>query len=288
MKIIQSLWSKPSSETGGWSEKIFYYMSWALSCLKLKEFYKSVELYTDQKGKKLLIDTLQLPYDKVHVVLDDLNDYSPKLWALGKVYTYYLQNEPFIHVDGDIFIWDKFPDRIENAPLIAQHKEENYEHHLSAARSLIGAKFDFNKAINPTNKTEINEVNAGILGGKNIEFFTIYTNEVFDFVKKNKNQIELSKEMEITYVNTIFEQYFFYQLALNNRIDIAYLFINKINPPFPQLVKFESLPYINTYIHTIAFYKKIFNVGANVAHRLWYEYPDFYYKILKIIENETK
>jgi hypothetical protein len=288
MKIIQSLWSKPLSETGGWSEKVFYYMSWALSCLKLKEFYKSIELYTDKKGKELLIDALQLPYDKVHVVLDDINDFSPKLWALGKVYTYSLQEEPFIHVDGDIFIWSKFPDRIENAQLIAQHKEENYEHNKSAAQRLIADGFYFDEEINPKNETEINEVNAGILGGNNIDFFAIYTKEVFDFVKNNKAQIELVEEMGITYVNTIFEQYFFYKLATNNKIDIEYLCLNKISPPFREFVKFESLPYSNTYIHTIAFYKKIFSIGANVAHRLWYEYPNFYYLILKFIENEKE
>lgn len=107
MKIIQSLWSKPSLITGGWSEKTFYYMSWALSCLKLKEFYNSVELFTDKKGKEFLIDRLQLPYDKVNIVLDDLNEFNSRLWALGKIYTYSIQHEPFIHVDGDVYIYGK-------------------------------------------------------------------------------------------------------------------------------------------------------------------------------------
>jgi len=288
MKIIQSLWSKPLSKNGGWNEKIFYYMSWTLSCLKLKEFYKPIELYTDEKGKELLIDILQLPYDKVHVVLDELNEFSPQLWALGKVYTYSLQKEPFLHVDGDIFIWSKFPERIENAQLIAQHKEENYEYHKLSVQKLTADGFYFKKELNPQKETEINEVNAGLLGGNNIDFFTKYTKAVFDFVKNNKTQIKLLEGMGITYVNTIFEQYFFYKLAQNNKIDIEYLFTNKISQYFSEFVKFASLPYINTYIHTIAFYKKVFSVGANVAHLLWYEYPDYYYRILKIIENEKK
>jgi len=285
MRIIQSLWSKPLSKTGGWNEKVFYYMSWALSYLKIKEFYKSIELYTDEKGKELLIDILQLPYDKVHVVLDDLNGFSSRLWALGKVYTYSLQKEPFIHVDGDIFIWCKFPERIENAPLIAQHKEENYEHHKLATQKLIADGFYFKKEVNPQNEAEIIEVNAGLLGGNNIDFFTIYTKAVFDFVKNNKTQIDLLEGMGITYVNTIFEQYFFYKLALNNKLHIEYLFTNKISSSFSEFVQFGSLPYTNTYIHSIAFHKKKFSIGANVAHRLWYEYPDYYYRILKNIEN---
>ncbi len=87
MKIIQSYWSLPSESrdkdvngrsNGGFLDARFNYMSWALSCLCLKRFYKDVELVTDEKGKKMLIDTLKLPYTKVTVCLDDLNHYNPK------------------------------------------------------------------------------------------------------------------------------------------------------------------------------------------------------------------
>ncbi|MCD8029667.1 MAG: hypothetical protein LUF85_02210 [Bacteroides sp.] len=208
MKIIQSLWSKPATETGGWSHQAFYLMSWALSCLKLKEFYDSVELYTDKKGKELLIDTLQLPYDKVHVVLDDLNEYNPTLWALGKVYTYSLQKEPFLHVDGDVYIWDKFPDSFAQAPLIAQNKEENYEHNILYAKQLVANGFEFEPYLNPRYDPDIIEANAGILGGNDIDFFQLYTNKVFEFIATNKERIESRGQHADGYINTIFEQYF--------------------------------------------------------------------------------
>ena len=35
-------------------------MSWALSCLSLREHYDEVALYTDSEGKRILIDELHL------------------------------------------------------------------------------------------------------------------------------------------------------------------------------------------------------------------------------------
>ena len=130
MKIIHSYWSKPALYTGkgvkektfgGWPSKKYEYMSWALSCLSFKKFYPNIELITDAYGKKTLVDELQLPYTSVKIELDVLNKYPTQLWALGKLHAYSLQEEPFIHVDNDIFIWRKFDDEIENAHLIAQH-----------------------------------------------------------------------------------------------------------------------------------------------------------------------
>ena len=62
MKIIQSYWSLPSENNeqndehgrskGGWLHHKYNLMSWAFSCLKLREFYDEVELITDKKGKE--------------------------------------------------------------------------------------------------------------------------------------------------------------------------------------------------------------------------------------------
>ncbi len=80
-------------------------MSWTLSCLNLRKFYENVELVTDEVGYRYLIEKLKLPYSSVRVELDCINTYPSSLWAIGKLYTYGIQNEPFIHVDGDVYIW---------------------------------------------------------------------------------------------------------------------------------------------------------------------------------------
>ena len=144
MKIIQSFWSKPFQGSGGWYDLIFHYISWTFSCLKLLEFYDKVELITDKAGYDLLVNKLQLPYTWFQMCLNDIDHYDEGLWALGKIYTYSMQNEPFIHVDNDVFIWDKFPDRIESAQLIAQHFEYNYSYNRQSFLDLVqkGIKYD--------------------------------------------------------------------------------------------------------------------------------------------------
>lgn len=74
MKIIQSYWSKPMRindnteavyrSNGGWCKKIYFYASWALSCLRLAKMYDDVELYTDSYGKHILYEMLELPYTR--------------------------------------------------------------------------------------------------------------------------------------------------------------------------------------------------------------------------------
>jgi hypothetical protein len=82
MKIVQTLWTKPifnndSSDirhrfNGGWLSWKYYYFAWALSCLRFREYYKEVELVTDNLGKKILVDGIGLPYTSVKVELDCL------------------------------------------------------------------------------------------------------------------------------------------------------------------------------------------------------------------------
>jgi hypothetical protein len=56
-RIVQSYCSKAYQNTpnSGWAFRESHYMSWALSCLQLKQFYDEIELVTDSEGADLLI-----------------------------------------------------------------------------------------------------------------------------------------------------------------------------------------------------------------------------------------
>ena len=74
MRIVQTFWSGGKSllqDGFGWLHPEYNLMSWALSCLSLREHYDEVALYTDSEGKRILIDELHLPYTEVNVVFDD-------------------------------------------------------------------------------------------------------------------------------------------------------------------------------------------------------------------------
>ena len=52
--------------------------------------------------------------------IDSLNEYDENLWALAKIKAYQTMNVPFLHVDGDVFIWKPFDSKLLASGLIAQ------------------------------------------------------------------------------------------------------------------------------------------------------------------------
>ena len=140
MKFVQSCWScghkNLLTHNAGWYAPEYSLMAWALSCLQLKKYYKNVVLYVDTVSAKMLIDELKLPYSEIECSLDEFSFYHPQLWALPKIDTYSRQHAPFLHVDGDVFIWKPFDDYLLEAGLIAQNKESGDEYYENIMQSL--------------------------------------------------------------------------------------------------------------------------------------------------------
>jgi hypothetical protein len=289
MKIIQSYWTSPNFVEGkvpksGWTHGIFEYMSWALSCLKWKQYYDRVELVTDNKGKELLIDKIQLPYTSVTTELNDIKKYIPynNLWAVGKIYAYHIQKEPFLHVDGDVFIWRRLPDYFQNSTLIAQQIEYQNEFHLGAYKE-ISQNLDYIPEIIKTyvnKKNRINQINAGIIGGNDMAFFKEYTCEAIKFIDNNLHKLNTLKTSSA--FPCMFEQFLFYCIAHERKKDISYL-LHKENMEqnFKGLADFHLIPEAS-YIHLLGFYKEEFYNGEMIAHRLWHEFPVYYKRIVDL------
>ena len=90
MRIVQTFWTAgqdPLKCDFGRRHAEYNLMSWALSCICLRMHYDEVALYTDEEGKHVLIDLLNLPYTEVHVVYDRTLGLSQH-WAQAKMRTY--------------------------------------------------------------------------------------------------------------------------------------------------------------------------------------------------------
>ncbi|TDW43362.1 hypothetical protein EV144_1124 [Flavobacterium sp. 270] len=297
MKIIQSLWTKPMLNednktdngrfSGGWLESKYHLMSWAFSCLQLKKFYKEVELYTDLKGKELLIDILGLPYTKVHLVLNSIDHYHPDLWALGKIKAYSLQQEPFLHVDSDIYIGERFSDSIENANLIVQNSEMGYSFYKPLYEDLIRNNFFFPESLieNKKNETEVNAYNAGIIGGNNISFFERFTSEAFNFVNRNLGKLD---RINIGRFNTIYEQHLFYCMSQSENISVeCFMSVKdkyKLNHELKGFEYFKNAPNERKYIHLFGEdCKKSTIYCEELSKKMHSMYPDYFEKINEIM-----
>lgn len=296
MKIIQSFWSGPSISEyssknlrakGGWRSQQLHMCSWALSCLSIKKHYSNVELYTDELGYELLIEKMKLPYSSVNVCLDELSKYPQSLFSLAKIKTYSLQNEPFLHLDSDVYIWSRFTVEQELAPLVAQNKETNFQHDLSTL-NMVKSKFDFipSPIRKHTTSVKLQSINAGVLGGSDINFFRKYCDSAFEFA--NKNIAAIGRLPTPHLFNTILEQVLFYCLVIEESKSINYIFDSIDGNYFKHLCSFEHVPYSKKYIHIIGTYKKLPEIETYLVNRLILEYPEIYYHINTIFEKNAQ
>ncbi len=259
-------------------------MSWALSCLTFKKVYGAIELVTDKKGKAILIDALQLPYTEVKVVLDQLNHYPKKLWAIGKLYTYSIQNDPFIHVDGDVYIWERFDAHLEKAQLVGQHVDGEEGHYDFALGHLknngIGIPGEITADLSLQGR--IRATNAGIIGGRNTAFFKEYADRAFSFIDSNRSKITPSL-VGSSYA-LIYEQLLFSVMARAKGIEVAH-YIDEGTPQLQQLTDFMRKYGTRKYVHLFGSAKTRFDRCRELELQLRTEYPEYYENVIRFINN---
>lgn len=293
MRIIQTFWTKNfinNNYRGGWLSDESNLMCWALSCLNAKKYYGNIELYTDKIGYEILINQFCLPYDKVHIVFDD-NDFMssiPKeLWALSKVYTYSLQDEPFIHIDGDFIFWNKIDIEknilFQNLEIELDFYQDTYDVFTSKKNNLKGC--NFTKCIDK--QFSNSAANLGIFGGFEVSFVKQYANDVLDFVNCNIEHKDLFVK-ESKNMNCFLEQYYLYFLCKEN--DLSF---NTIHPDFfsePEKNKkmFFNVPSeYNSFNHFLGNSKKLEIVNDFVKRKLLEYYPTYYTKIKACVTNNS-
>jgi len=287
MNLIQSYWSKPakivtrtenSRHMGGWLSEKFHALSWTLSCLQLKRFYGKVTLYTDKDGKDWLINECNLPYDEVKEDLNCLDDFSPSLWALPKIYAYSQQTEPFIHADGDVYIWRAFSDELLNAPVFVQ----NFETEGCTSRVLekMAEHFAYIPAClkGLADHKCVPSINAGIIGGTNASFFSLYANEAIKFLNVNT---EYHHHIDLGVFNIVYEQILLYHLAKEQDIPISPCF-GDVGKSYAYVLKFNLVPHRSAYIHMIG-YAKVNPVACRqMEAHLKYLYPKYHRHICSL------
>jgi hypothetical protein len=287
MKIIQTLWlpnnhENPISFTGGWLSAEYHWLSWTLSVLQLRKFYDEVELFTTKAGKEVLINQLNLPYTKVHVVHDDTH-IPPSAWALSKIITYSLQNEPFLHIDGDVYIWKPFDETLLQSPLIAQNQEYDFAFYHEY---ISNAKFQAKHLPEVLQKNVLRPFityNAGIFGGNDIEFIKKYAHIAIDFIRNNPEYpVEQSSEYCM-----FFEQCIFSILVQDSQISVNTFFKEVVDNELYKglgLADFWETPQPKTYLHLMGMSKKNRMILKKMLCKIRKDYPEYYYKTLRLCQ----
>lgn len=199
------------------------WMSMALSCLLLKRHFNSVSLYCNDIIGDLMTNIIKIPYDKVVITPNYMDKYAGcNLWAYPKVYTYSLQDNPFIHVDTDFFMFSSPSTNILTSELIGQNIE--YDDQMSNRNTMdrllnAGVRFPSWVIEEYENNPILRVVNAGVLGGRNISFFKEYVEVINEFISDN---LSILRTLSDGFVNSIYEQFFFYILAKKHQLNTGY------------------------------------------------------------------
>jgi hypothetical protein len=191
MRAVWSFWSKPFQEFKGriWRSPLHHLLAWGLSLRLARRHYPETMLVTDRAGKALLVDCLGLSFTHVSTELDSIRKVDAGWWALGKLLSYSLQRQPFVHLDTDVFLWKPLPPALLNAPVFAQCPEDHrpaewcgpldVESAFAQHGLTLPAEWEWSRS---RSLHSFREANCGIMGGNRVDFIRYYANLAIDLV----------------------------------------------------------------------------------------------------------
>lgn len=284
MKAIQTLWCgdrKLAESPFWWLHPEYNLMSWALSCMSLREHFDRLTLYTDSEGARVLVDKLKLPYTEVVVNYDGF-DCLTCHWALAKVRTYSLQTKPFIHIDGDIYLPRPLPSNVLGGGIIVQNKEtcsDYYKGMINSFLSVEGLKLSprFSCALRCD---DVPSYNLGFCGGNDLGFFGRFCDEVYRFFGDNDFNGERFRGCDIS-ANVVYEQIFLSIMARDENADVAAVYPHTVRDNGYTAAEFCDLGRYGQrqFIHILGGHKRTQAICRMVENTLLKEYPECYEKV---------
>lgn len=288
MNIIQTLWTGRKDllkDEFGWIDPEYHIMSWALSCSKIREFYDNCVLYTDSQGKHILIDVLNLPYTDVKVVYDNLKC-RPTHWAYPKIVTYSLQDEPFIHIDGDVILAHPLNGDIINAQLVAQNKEIISDYYKDMLNDIRRRGTMMPECLNKDiEKGLCGSYNAGVLGGTDIQFIKEYCNQAYRIIDDNHMNEPTGSNISVNN-NILFEQILFYSLVKQKMKEVRTIIPRDIQDNGYSYDEFANFYRFGQYplIHMLGGHKRNIKTCCLMEKELLNTAPDVLEKIKKLFK----
>jgi hypothetical protein len=291
-RAVWSFWSAPfeAYQHAVWISGRHHLFSWVLSFELARQYFSETVLITDDRGKALLVDVLRLPFGAVDTSLNALAGHDPCWWALGKLYAYASQSQPFIHIDSDVYLWRALPDEIIAAPIFAQNPEcfqfsqgwyrpDRWEAALKMVRGWAPPEWTWY-----VRRRGSEAACCGVLGGNDTAFISYYARNAIRIVEHPRNQLAWQHLRSAADDNVLAEQYFLsaclYYHAGNPRsqfkgIEMRYLFESMdaaSSPAESERVGFT---------HLIAGSKRDPRLAERLESRVRQDYPEAYERVLR-------
>jgi len=284
LRAVWSFWSKPFNARRGsvWLSEKLQFLSWILSVETARKHYPVTSLYTDEEGARIA-DMIGIKFDRVSTELNALQAYDPEWWALGKLYTYRAQTEPFIHIDNDVFLWKRLAVTVEQAPVFAQCPEhfssgmngynpDEVEDTLNTFNGWIPDEWRWYRSLGPARRGE----NCGIFGGNSLDFINHYADLAMRMIEHPSNQPGWAMKgknivlMEQYLLSACIEYYRNRQELPFHGIHSQYIF-DSFNDAFDRAKAAQA-----GFTHLLGGAKKNISIARRIEKRVMEEYPKLY------------
>ncbi len=260
----------------------------ALSVICASKRFPEVQVISSSWGVDIL-SQLNLPVTSFSNKLDEMKNISRFFWAYGKLIAYAEQTEPFVHIDNDVFLWERLPERLLNAPLCFQSLEPfdlpgyHYYRKLKPCFKAAPVKPEA-IAKHPVNDFAYN---CGICGGNDLSIFQEWKECSHQYITAPENEEVFFKQFPhmLIHQNLFHEQYFLASLVrkhkMRDKVEILHEDAMKINDDLPQ-----TKP---RYTHLWGTTKRDTGMMAKVRMTLLYQKPEVFQAVNKYcVDHEIK
>lgn len=112
-----------------------------------------------------------------------IKEIPEQMWSIGKLFAMLEVNEPFIHIDYDIFLFKNFDEDFLKKDIIFYHNE----FHLDSLVEEYQRYFELKPS--NTQSFRARSYNCALFGGQNFKLIHNICNEIIDFIIENKKEI---------------------------------------------------------------------------------------------------
>jgi hypothetical protein len=297
MIAVWSLWTKPLARTREvcWYSEFHHLLGWVLSFETARRHFSHTHLLTDDAGARLLVERLALPFTRVSTTLNELDGYNPGWWALGKIYAYRKQREPFVHIDADVFLWKPLPARMLSADVLAQnvipaefgalvYNPDVIENALGyPKRGWLPDEWTWYRQQTPIRCGEW----CGIFGGNRIDFIQSYADKAWKILTDDRNRAQLEPLPKQAHVATVEEYFLRAFLEYHNHhedspfagVQIEHLFDSNAEAFQPSRAQEAG------FTHLVSEAKRNRFLAERMEARVRREYPESYERCRQVISD---
>ena len=233
-----------------------------------------------------------LSFSNVSTEINALADYDPGWWALGKLYTDSVQQNPFVHIDSDVYLWKRLPAYLESADVFTQNLESfsevgdawyqpaRVDRAFQETGGQLPEEWHWYRQIHTNQRGEC----CGILGGQRTDFIRHYSEQALRLALDTGNGRAWQTLGDKAGQMTLVEQYLLAacvdfhstnNTSAFNSVQMSYLFDSLRQAYNPESATRAG------FTHLIANAKKSQIIATRLEDRVKQDYPEHFQRCIQ-------